>query len=256
VTTTRKPLTARSVLASVLLGTEPPWLPTPLLVRTAELFGIAEGTVRTALSRMAAAGEVEPSDGGYRLTGRLLARQERQAASRRAEVVVWDGTWELAVIEGGRRAATDRAALRTALATLRLAEVREGVWARPANLDPDRSPDARSVAAAQVSWWQGARPGADLDAAALWDLAGWATGARDLRAEMAALTGPLEDGDTKALAEGFVVSAAVLRHLQADPLLPPELLPDAWPGDALRRDYDRYDAAYRAVLATWFAANR
>jgi phenylacetic acid degradation operon negative regulatory protein len=257
VTTTRKPLTARSVLASVLLGTEPPWLPTPLLVRTAELFGIAEGTVRTALSRMAAAGEVEASDGGYRLTGRLLARQARQAASRRAEVVAWDGTWELAVIDGGgRRAATDRAALRAALATLRLAEVREGVWSRPANLDPDRSPDARSVAATQMGWWRGARPVAGVDVGTLWDLGGWAAGARALRAEMAALTGPLEDGDTAALAEGFVVSAAVLRHLQADPLLPAELLPDGWPGDALRRDYDRYDAAYRAVLATWFAANR
>ncbi|HKY75862.1 MAG TPA: PaaX domain-containing protein, C- domain protein, partial [Acidimicrobiia bacterium] len=70
-TTGNTPLTARSVLASVLLGTEPPWLPTRLLVRTAELFGIADGTARVALSRMASAGEAVPEGGGYRLVGRL-----------------------------------------------------------------------------------------------------------------------------------------------------------------------------------------
>jgi len=44
----------------------------------------------------------------------------------------------------------------------------------------------------------------------------------------------------------------VLRLFNADPLLPRELLPRRWPGDALRADYDRYDAAYRNVLGDWF----
>jgi phenylacetic acid degradation operon negative regulatory protein len=55
--TRNAPLTARSVLASVLLGTDPPWLPTPLLVRTSALFGICEGSTRSALSRLVAAGD-------------------------------------------------------------------------------------------------------------------------------------------------------------------------------------------------------
>ena len=42
------PLTTRSVLASTLLGTRPPRLPVGRLVRAGALFGIAEGTVRTA----------------------------------------------------------------------------------------------------------------------------------------------------------------------------------------------------------------
>jgi phenylacetic acid degradation operon negative regulatory protein len=63
-----------------------------------------------------------------------------------------------------------------------------------------------------------------------------------------------EAGDPAELAAGFVTSAAVLRHLQADPLLPDALLPSGWPGAALRTEYDRYDAAYRSVLRTWFAA--
>ena len=246
------PLTARSVLASVLLGTDGSWLPTSRLVRTAELFGISEGTARTALSRMSTAGEVEGLEGGYRLAGRLVARQDRQSASRRADTRAWDGSWELAVVDAdGSRPAADRAALRDALRALRLTELREGVWARPDNLDPDRSPDAAAVAEQWCIRWRGARPDPALVATERWDLDGWQAGADELRADMAALLPALEQGDTAALASGFVTSAAVLRHLQADPLLPPELLPAGWLGDGLRGEYDRYDAAYRTVLRAW-----
>jgi phenylacetic acid degradation operon negative regulatory protein len=248
-------LRTRSVLASVLLGTEPAWLPTPLLVRTAGLFGISEGTTRTALSRMVAAGEVLAEDGGYRLAGRLVARQARQSASRRADTRPWDGTWELATVGGDvGRSAIDRAALRDALRTLRLVELREGAWARPDNLQPDRSPEALVVARQWCWWWAGARPDPTPDPTGLWDLAGWAATSEALRADMRRLLPGLEQGDPAGLADGFVTSAAVLRHLQADPLLPRELLPAGWPGDALRADYDHYDTAYRAVLRAWFAS--
>ena len=63
----RRALTARSVIASTLLGVDPPRLPTLALVRSGELFGLSEGATRTALSRMAAAGEVEADGTGYRL---------------------------------------------------------------------------------------------------------------------------------------------------------------------------------------------
>ena len=43
----------------------------------------------------------------------------------------------------------------------------------------------------------------------------------------------------------------MLRHLQADPLLPDALLPADWPGSALRRTYDHWDRRYREVLTTW-----
>ncbi|MDP1820530.1 MAG: PaaX family transcriptional regulator C-terminal domain-containing protein [Acidimicrobiales bacterium] len=248
-------LTARSVLASVLLGTSPPWLPTRRLVRTAELFGISEGTTRTALSRMVAAGEAEGVRDGYRLVGRLVARQDRQSASRRASVRPWAGSWELAAVDGDRkRPAADRAALREALGQLRLVELREGLWGRPDNLEPERSPGASAVAATWCRWWRGAVPEPAPDAAALWDLTAWEVRAADLRSEMEALLVPLGAEDLSALAAGFVTSADVLRHLQADPLLPPELLPPDWPGDALRAEYDRYDRVYRAVLRRWLEA--
>jgi phenylacetic acid degradation operon negative regulatory protein len=249
------PLSARSVLASVLLGTDPPWLPTPLLVRTGELFGIAEGTARTALSRMAAAGDVVADGGGYRLTGRLVERQHRQAASRRADVRAWDGTWELATIDGsGARAASDRASLRDALAARRLAELREGVWGRPDNLDHDRSPDAARVVDDWCTTWRGASPQPVPDVEALFAVRPWRQEAAALQRSMAALLPALDRGDARALSEGFVVSADVLRLFQHDPLLPPELLGADWPGSALRERYDRYDAAYRATLRAWFTA--
>jgi phenylacetic acid degradation operon negative regulatory protein len=247
------PLTARSVLASVLLGTQPPWLPTALLVRTAALFGISEGTTRTALSRMTAAGEAVAEGGGYRLAGHLVARQARQRASRQAAVRAWGGTWELATVQGDEaRRPADRAALRQALLTVRLAELREGVWGRPDNLAPDRSPEAGDVVARWCVRWRGAQPAPAPDPADLWDLQGWATTADDLQRQMAALLPDLRDGDTGALADGFAASAAVLRLLQADPLLPTDLLPAQWPGPELRARYDEYDAAYRAVLRAWF----
>jgi phenylacetic acid degradation operon negative regulatory protein len=58
----------------------------------------------------------------------------------------------------------------------------------------------------------------------------------------------------EALAPGFELSAAVLRHLQGDPLLPEELLPAGWPGARLRADYDRWDVRYRTTLRDWSRA--
>lgn len=234
----RKALTARSVLASTLLGLDPPVLPVGRLVETAGLFGITEGTTRTALSRMAAAGEVAAADGRYRLTGRLLDRQRRQDEGRRPRLRPWTGRWRMAVITTERRTAADRAELRTALIRLRLAEWREGVWLRPDNLELTLPP----LATEHSTWLV-----ADVDhpPVDLWDLDGWAATARDLLAELR--TRPTID----ALAPGFVLSAAVLRHLASDPLLPSDLLPTRWPGGDLRATYDAWDLAYRNVLAAW-----
>jgi phenylacetic acid degradation operon negative regulatory protein len=247
VTTDRK-LTARSVILSVLLGTDPPRLPTLLLVRTTALFGIAEGTTRTALSRMVAAGELATDGRRHAIADqRLVARQARQAASRAGRTNPWDGTWHLAVVGAdGRRSRAERDEVRAALQAARFAEQREGVWLRPDNLD---APGALPGVTPYV-----ARPSGDpaVLAGALWDLAGWSRAADDLRTRMRDLAPALEAGDTGALAEGFVVSAGVLRLFQHDPLLPEALLADDWPGGALRREYEDYDRAYRTVLQRWF----
>jgi len=247
-----RPLTARSVLASTLLGTEPPVMPPHALVRAGAVFGLAEGTVRTALSRMAAAGElVRHHDGRYELAGALLERQARQRASRTPPPPVWSGSWEMWVVNAGARASAERAELRRAALTMRLAELRDGVWLRPDNLDPGRFPVARGVVAGQCRGFTTHPDHDDELAAGLWDLAEWGRGAHELRRRMARLSGRLDDGDTDALRPGFLLAAAVLRHFNADPLLPRELLGRHWEGDRLRRDFDRYDTAYRALLRRW-----
>jgi phenylacetic acid degradation operon negative regulatory protein len=247
----RNPLSARSVVASTLLGMHPPVLSARVLVRSGELFGISEGTTRTALSRMVSAGELVAEDGSYRLAGRLLERQARQDLSRKPPRWGWDGRWwRMAVVVAPRRSPEERAALRSSLLAARFAELREGVWTRPDNLPGDR-PDAPGC-----EWIKGEFAEPREMAATLWDLDGWADRARELLAEVEGWTPRLVDEGVAVLAPTFVVSADVLRHLQADPLLPRELLPDGWPGEALRRAYDGFDAAFRRVWRDWYRTVR
>jgi phenylacetic acid degradation operon negative regulatory protein len=240
-----KPLTARSVLASALLGEDPPELPVAHLVHLAGLFGISGNRARVALSRMAAAGEVvTDGNGRYRLTGHLLDRLGRQTASRSGEMRPWNGWWHMAVVTGSGRAAEERQTRRRDLALARLAEYREGVWLRPDNIDlvPDPGGDPH------LTLFTSAPVGDPVAlASGLWDLAGWDRRARELLGKLDALP-PSDPAD---LAPGFELSAAVLRHLQADPLLPTDLLPAGWAGTELRVVYDRWDQEYRRVLAIW-----
>jgi phenylacetic acid degradation operon negative regulatory protein len=256
-------LTARSVIASTLLGVTPPELPTRSLVATAELLGVAPGTARVAMSRMVAAGELAVTDDGYRLvSASLLARQERQTRSRTGPSDdTWDGAWHQVVVTGEARPPTERVELRATLTARRYAELREGVWLRPDNLGADqRMP---TTGGTEGSDGRGrllgmqVRPDDPTDlAATLWDLGGWADRARLLLTEVDRLAAALEAGDDAALADGFVVAAAVLRHFQADPLLPADLLPTDWPGPDLRHRYDALDTAFRTTLTTWQRAHR
>lgn len=253
-----RPLSARSVVASTLLGADPPELPVRTIVRCGGLFGIGAGAVRTAVSRMVADGSLvlDAERRTYGVGGRLAARLARQGEGRSLEGSsgVWDGTWDEAVVHEGARSAADRVALRSAATVLRLGRLREGVWLRPANLDPDRHPDAARTVATQTVWLQ-ARPEDPVGlASTLWDLAGWAATARTLEVLLAGHLDDLDGGDPAALADGFLLSAAVLRHLVADPLLPTELTGATWPGTSLRSVYDDYDRRYKARWRAWFRA--
>jgi phenylacetic acid degradation operon negative regulatory protein len=231
-------LTARSVLASALLGTDPPELPVSQLVALAGLFGVTGNGARVALSRMVAAGELAARDSRYRLRGHLLARHRRQRQSRNPAPTQWKGGWTMFVVTRAGRDARSRDAARRALRAARLAERREGLWIRPDNVAVDLPPDV----AAQGDRFR-ARPIGDPAALAaeLWDLSGWATRADRLLTRLADTAPAVQRHDRSVLAPGFVLSASVLRHLQADPLLPPALEPLGWPGPALRAAYDEWD---------------
>lgn len=234
--TPARPLTARSVVLSLLLGAHPPELPVRDIVRAVGLFDISEATLRVALSRMVGAGDLDRRDGTYRLTRRLLERQARQDDATHPSTLPWRGDWEIAVVTSVGRSAADRAELRTRLGGLRLAELREGTWLRPANLGRSWPAELGGVVRRFT-----ARPEDDAAelAGQLWDLPVWATTAEALLEHLATTADP---------ADKFTTAAAAVRHLLRDPVLPPELLPPAWPGPHLRRRYVAYQAELTRLL--------
>src|SRR6185312_705126 len=96
--TTLNRMTARSVVLSVLLGAHPAWANVAELLRLTEDFGLKESTVRVALTRLVSTGDLVRSADGYRLSDRLLARQQRQDDAMRPAVKNWDGMWTTLVI--------------------------------------------------------------------------------------------------------------------------------------------------------------
>lgn len=232
---TPKPLPARSVVLSLLLGAHPDDLTAADLVRAGEHVGIAASTVRVALTRAVAAGDLLRDDGRYRLGERLQRRQERQDEAVRDAERRWDGSWEMAVVVVAGRPGPERAALRERLTTHRLAELREGVWTRPANLRRPRGYLDEVVLSTFTVVPD--EPPAAL-AATLWDLNGWARTGHRLLDEMA---------DAREPATRLAAAAGVVRHLASDPLLPASLLPRDWPAGALRTAYADYQVSLRAL---------
>ncbi len=220
---------------------------------SAELFGISRGAARTALSRLVAAGDLRTEGGRYELQGGLLHRQRSQDAGREARVRPWDGRWATLIAPAKGRSAADRSTEREALAAAHFAQLRDGLWVRPDNLDAHPG-----LAPLTAAGWLGGRTEFDVlpPVAELWPLGQWRQQAEGLRSILAELTPRLEEGDQSDLARGFVVAAGTLRLFRADPLLPQELLPDAWPGAEVRAHYDRFDTAYRDVLQGFLRSQR
>lgn len=223
-----RPLSARSVVLSLLLGTHPPELPVRELVRLVEGFDVGGSTLRAALSRMVAAGDLRRTEGGYRLSDRLLERQRRQDDAVHPRTRAWGGDWEMVVVTATGRGPAERAELRTRLGALRLAELREGVWLRPANLPRALPGDLDHVVQRYTA--RPDRPSGEL-AETLWPLDAWSATARALLDHIAGSPRP---------ADRLTAFAAVVRHLLADPVLPPGLLPADWPGTGLRAAYTDY----------------
>jgi phenylacetic acid degradation operon negative regulatory protein len=156
----------------------------------------------------------------------------------------------MAVVVADRRPAEDRVELRQALRNARYAELREGVWTRPDNLPGDRP------SAPGCEWIQATFEDPAETAATLWDLASWNRIAIELIETMTKWQPRLEADGVDVLADTFVISADVLRHLQADPLLPRELVGRGWSGPKLRSTYENFDGAFTRAWRTWYRSVR
>ena len=172
---------------------------------------------------MLTTGDLVRNGQSYLLSERLEQRRARQRERLAPHTRRWRGDWEVVVVTATGRSPADRAALRTALVDHRLAELREGVSLRPDNLPP---------------WPQGdvtrrlvTRPVEDAQ-----PLAAGALRARGLEAPRSGH--PRCRAHCRAPGNRFAACVAGVRHLLTDPVLPPELLPAAWPAAEIRAEYD------------------
>lgn len=204
------------------------------LIHAGALFGIEPATVRVAATRLLKEGLLESPERGLYVPGpkaQALTRRVQQWQDVAAKMVPWNGDWLVAMTHPlGRR---DRKQLRNrerALALFGYQAAEAGLWVRPANLAralPDHQLDLTGIGADEtmpvfrVS--EMAAPGMQ-DWAGLWSAADLE---RSYQAAIRTMTESLERiprlSPADAARETLLTGQAVIRAINFDPLLPPEL---------------------------------
>ncbi|MFF0634904.1 PaaX domain-containing protein, C- domain protein [Nocardia sp. NPDC004151] len=227
-------LTARGVILSLLVSNHPA-RPTPAqVVRAAGAFGIKESAARVALTRMVSGGDLTRTREGFHLSEPLLERRQRVLHEVDQRTREWNGDWEIVMVAGPGRDPAERATLRARLARLRLAELREGVWLRPANLT--RPLELGNAPVEIFTGRPGRRDAELLDL--LWDLPAWETQSRRLLDLIERAESPVDR---------FTVATAIVRHLLTDPFLPQQLRPRRWSADRLHQVWIAYQDEFVSI---------
>ena len=215
-----RPLTARSIVASTLLGVRPPRLPGRSLSRRPACSASPRARCAPRCPAWSRPGSWWPTTARYALAGPFLARQERQDESRSGADPAVVGR----LGAGGRRgrAAVRRRPGRAAgghagPAPGRAARGRVAAARQPRPGPPARGPGRRRVRSACRMT---GRPADVAVAGRLWDLDGWAATARSTWSAGWPTSPPRLEPTPTRWPPASSLSAAVLRHFQADPLLP------------------------------------
>jgi len=240
-------------------------MPVRALVESAALFGIAEGSVRVALSRLLGAGLVERDERGRYRLGRAAAPVSGRVAAWRdlaARLRPWSGGW-IGVFDARSEATPSRALQRRSERALRLLGFRpltRGLAVRPDNLAGGVSRVREELTAlglapgAVVCEVRELDPVSDARARKLWDADELVTVYRRHRRQLDASTRRLRGRDAEvAMAESFRIGGAVLRLLAHDPLLPEPIVVSAERAAlvAAMRDYDAIGrASWSAFLSS------
>ena len=245
--------TAKSFILDLLSTLRRGTMPVGALVESAALFGIAQNSLRVALTRLTHEGRLErDARGRYRLSAAAGPVAERVRSWREIErnLLRWNGRW-IGVLEAPRSSGTGRTQRSQRQRALELAGFRALTAAlaiRPDNLrggvERVRS-DLRELGLPTgdvVLCLSDLDPATEQQARGCWD------GAR-LRAAQRALRVSVERSRTRlgrqpvedAMVESFLLGGAVIRQLVLDPKLPDEIVC----GDERRallesmRSYDR-----------------
>jgi phenylacetic acid degradation operon negative regulatory protein len=230
-------LTARELVLDFLSNRYPREMSAQEILGVGAALGFSEHSLRMALTRLVE-GSVAASTGRgrYRLSPSGEAMREEVRKWRHLEDVAkaWSGAW-IGVFDASVPR-SDRAALRRHERAMRLRGFRElqsGLWIRPANLR-DSVSELRGHLRAL-----GLHPAAlvvgldDLDedsrakATGLWDTAAMLATYRALTDELLTSKAKLERLPLEtAAAESMVLGRDVIRHINLDPVLPEELMPN------------------------------
>jgi len=240
-------------------------MPVSAIVAAASLFEVQENSVRVAVARLLASGQIERDERGHYRLGALADPVDRQVRGwRRLEERVrpWDGAW--IGIQLGEGTPPRRSAGRLRLRALRFMGfemLSPGLAVRPDNL---RMPllELRAalcglgLEAGAVSFrMRDLEPAWDARSRGLWnteDLCdGYRRSLQDLEASMQQL--PALDVEA-AMVESFLLGGRVIRQLVLDPLLPEAIVPGA-ERSALVAALRRYDACGREVWASFMAGH-
>ena len=245
-------LTARELVIDFLSNRYPREMSVQEIAGVGNALGFSEQSLRMALTRLVEQSvAANPGRGLYRLSpsGEAMRDEVRKWRNLDDLAKPWSGGW-IGVFDAAVPR-SDRAALRRHERAMRLRGFRElqtGLWVRPANLR-DSVAELREHLRAL-----GLHPGAlvvglnDLDdearakATSLWDTAAMLARYRALADELIASKRKLEriPLDTAA-AESMVLGRDVIRHINLDPVLPEELMPQRALSNLIRvmSDYDQ-----------------
>ena len=245
-------LTARELVIDFLSNRYPREMSVQEIAGVGNALGFSEQSLRMALTRLVEQSvAANPGRGLYRLSpsGEAMRVEVRKWRNLDDLAKPWSGGW-IGVFDAAIPR-SDRAALRRHERAMRLRGFRElqaGLWVRPANLR-DSVAELRDHLRAL-----GLHPGAlvvslnDLDdearakATSLWDTAAMLASYRALADELIASKRKLEriPLDTAA-AESMVLGRDVIRHINLDPVLPEELMPQRALSNLIRvmSDYDQ-----------------
>ena len=247
----------RQLILNLLLASAGEPLAVRDLVTSCALFGIRDNSVRVTLTRLVAAGLIEPSGrGAYQLGPNAATLAADVSTWRTAEQRVrdWPGSWIIAHVGGLGR--SDRVALRArsrALDMLGMRELDAGLWVRPDNLVGGvERVRARLYALGlppTAAVFQGGGFDAERDerARALWDGKALSKAYRASRLRLERFLSRAQRRDTQAAArELYLLGNDAIRQLVFDPLLPAPLV-DVAERARFVDMVERFDRAGRAV---------
>ncbi|MEU7898700.1 PaaX family transcriptional regulator C-terminal domain-containing protein [Nonomuraea sp. NPDC049152] len=237
------------------------------LYDVAALLGMSDQQVRLCVKRLVAEGRFTHEGRGRKAVLRATARTERSLApdvafvrhayQQDAGLAPWDGTWHLVAFAVPERSRQARDALRETLGRLGGAALQGGLYVSANAWEPYVEEAARELGVLDHLTFATTamlRRGEEADpvalARALWPQEELAARYHHLldviRPRLDRLTAANPLAPEQVVVIAIELATAFTHAMEPDPLLPPELLPQPWPGAQARELFARCWSLLRA----------